>query len=222
MRTSPAELKDRILLATRATPSATRPASRATTWLIAPASVIAAASLYFAFDGPEHGAGRAGWFYAATTLGWAAVAALSTWGALGRGPSALGRSRGLLLGITVATPATLLALMFGLAVLHPEVTSIHPKLIGKWCFGLTLAAAAFPLLALTMARRGSDPVHPVATGAALGAACGASSGVMVEMWCPVAAPAHVLIGHILPIVVLTVLGAVLGSRFIAMRARRGA
>ena len=217
MSTLPPDLKSRILLAAQATPSTTRPTSRAYTWLVAPASVIAAASLFFAFDGTEHGAGRASWFYVATTLGWAAVAALSMWVALARGRSALGRPRAILLAIAVATPAALFAMMFGLALVHPEVTLIHPERLGLKCLGLTVAAAAFPLIALAMARRGSDPVHPVATGAALGAASGASSGVMVEMWCPVATPAHIAFGHILPIVLLTLLGAVLGARFIAMR-----
>jgi hypothetical protein len=217
MSTLPPELKDRILLAARETPSATRPVSRAYTWLVAPASIIAAAALFFAFDGVEHGAGRANWFYVASTLGWAGVSLLSMWGALARGPSAIGRPRAWLLALAAGTPAALFAMMFGMALTHPEVTTIHPDLIGKKCFGLTLAAAAFPLLALTFARRGSDPSHPIATGAALGAACGASSGVMVEMWCPVAAPRHIAFGHILPIIVLTLLGAALGARFIAMR-----
>ena len=217
MSTLPPDLKSRILLAAQATPSTTRPTSRAYTWLVAPASIIAAASLFFAFDGTEHGAGRASWFYVATTLGWAAVAALSMWGALARGRSALGRPRAVLLALAVATPAALFAMMFGLAFVHPEVTLVHPERLGLKCLGLTVAAAAFPLISLALARRGSDPVHPVATGAALGAASGASSGVMVEMWCPVATPAHIAFGHILPIVLLTLLGAALGARFIAMR-----
>ncbi len=222
MSTLPPELKDRILLAAREMPSATRPVSQAYTWLVAPASIIAAAALFFAFDGLEHGAGRANWFYAASTLGWAGVSLLSMWGALARGPSAIGRPRTWLLALAAGTPAALFALMFGMAITHPEVTNIHPEKIGYKCFGLTLAAAAFPLIALAFARRGSDPSHPAATGAALGAACGASSGVMVEMWCPIAAPRHIAFGHILPIVVLTLLGAALGARFIAMRPGRQA
>jgi len=215
------DLKSRILLAASETPSPTRPVSRAYTWLVVPASVIAAAALYFAFKGPVHSAGRPTWFYLASTIGWACVAALSMWGALGRGGSAVGRPRSWLIAFAVGTPATLFALMFAAGLAHPELTHLHAELPGFKCFGLTLAAAAFPLLALSLARRGSDPTHPVATGAALGAACGASAGVMVEMWCPVAAPAHVAFGHILPIVILTGLGATLGARFIAMRARAG-
>ncbi len=76
------------------------------------------------------------------------------------------------------------------------------------------------MLGLMLVRRGSDPVHPAATGAALGAACGACAGVMVELWCPVGAPRHVAVGHILPIVVVAILGASVGARFIAMRCAR--
>jgi len=125
-----------------------------------------------------------------------------------------------LTAVVVGTPALLFAMMFAFAVLHPEVTLLHPERIGYRCLGLTLAGAVFPLLSLAFIRRGSDPVHPVATGAALGAACGAAAGVMVELWCPVAAPRHVAVGHILPIAIVSVLGALLGARVIAMRARR--
>jgi hypothetical protein len=186
-------------------------------WLVLPSSLIVAAALFFAFDGPHHGQGRATWFYAASLLGWASVAALSIWGAFARGGSALGRPRTWLVAIAVGAPAALFAMMFGLAVVHPEVTIVHPERLGLKCLGLTVAAATFPLLALALIRRGSDPVHPIATGAALGSACGASAGVMVEMWCPVAASHHVAIGHILPIAIMAILGAVLGARVIAMR-----
>ena len=42
---------------------------------------------------------------------------------------------------------------------------------------------------------------------------------MVELWCPVAAPRHVLVGHVLPLGVLALLGATFGARVIAMRPR---
>jgi hypothetical protein len=214
------DLKARILAQARSTPSRTRQASRVYAWLVLPSSVIVAAALFFAFNGPHHGQGRASWFYAASTLGWAAVAALSVWGAYLRGGSALGRPSAWLMAIAVGTPALLFTMMFGFAVVHPEVTLLHPERLGLKCLGLTVAAAAFPLLGLSLVRRGSDPVHPVATGSALGSACGASAGVMVEMWCPVAAPRHVAIGHILPIVIMAILGALLGARVIAMRTLR--
>lgn len=215
------DIKARVLDAARATPSATRTSSLAFSWLVLPSSVIVAVALFFAFDGVRHGQGRPIWFYLASSIGWAAVASLSMWGALVRGTSAIGRPRTWLLSIAIGTPAVLFAMMFGLAVVYPEVTALHPERLGLKCLGLTVAAAAFPLLALALLRRGSDPVHPVATGAALGAACGASAGVMVEMWCPVAAPRHVVVGHVAPMIIMALLGAVLGARLMAMRPRGG-
>ena len=59
----------------------------------------------------------------------------------------------------------------------------------------------------------------IAGGAALGVASGACAGLMVILWCPVAAPVHMAIGHVLPIVALAMIGSVLGHHVIALRAR---
>jgi hypothetical protein len=215
------DLKARILESARATRSPPRRASQLHVWLVLPSSIIVAAALFFAFDGLHHGEGRPSWFYVASSLGWMAVATLSLWAAFGRGGSALGRSRPWLTAVAIGTPALLFAMMFAFAVVHPSVTLLHPERLGLKCLGLTVAGAVFPLLSLAFIRRGSDPVHPVATGAALGAACGAAAGVMVELWCPVAAPRHVAVGHILPIAIVSVFGALMGARVIAMRTRTG-
>jgi hypothetical protein len=215
------DLKARVLASARATRSPPRRSSQLHVWLVLPSSCIVAAALFFAFDGLRHGQGRPSWLYVSSALGWSAVAALSVWGAFGRGGSALGRTRRWLAAVILGTPSLLFAMMFGFTVVHPEATLVHPERIGFKCLGLTLAAAVFPMLSLVFLRRRSDPVHPVATGAALGAACGAAAGVMVELWCPVMTPRHVAIGHILPIAVVTALGALIGSRVIAMRAASG-
>ncbi len=216
------DLEARVLAAARE-PSPTRGATRARTWLVLASSAIVVASLYFAFGGPEHGAGRPAWFYGASAFGWLSVAAVSAWGALGGGASSTGRPRAVLLAIAVGTPAVLLALTFVLGAAAPELGQAFSfdERPGLKCFGLTVAAAAFPLIALALVRRGSDAVHPAATGAALGAACGASAGVMVEMWCPVSEMRHVVVGHVAPIVLLAALGAALGMRVLAVRAKRG-
>ncbi|HEY8040806.1 MAG TPA: NrsF family protein [Polyangiaceae bacterium] len=213
------DLKARVLEAAHGAPSATRGTSRVQAWLVLPSSVIVAASLFFALGGVQNGQGRPMWFYLASSLGWGAVAALSTWGALGRGASATWRTRSILVAVAIGTPAVLFAMMFAFATADPELTQVHPERLGLKCLGLTVAAATFPLLSLLAVRRGSDPVHPAATGAALGAACGASAGVMVEMWCPVSELRHVAFGHIAPIVLLALVGAALGSRVLGMRAR---
>jgi hypothetical protein len=215
-------MKARILESVRATRSPPRSPTQVYAWLVLPSSVIVGAALFFAFDGVHHGQGRPPWFYVASSLGWAAVAALSIWAAFGRGASAVGRPTPWLTAVAVGTPALLFAMMFAFAVFDPTLTLLHPERLGLKCLGLTVAGAVFPLLSLAFLRRGSDPVHPVATGAALGAACGAAAGVMVELWCPVAAPRHVAVGHILPILIMTILGALLGARVIAMRPTRRA
>lgn len=213
-----ADLKQRILESARATPSPTRDEARRRAWLILPGSCVLGAILFFAFDGVHHGQGRPTWFYLASLAGWATVAAAAMWAALSRGQSALGRPTGWLFAVIAGTPAILFAMMYAFAAAQPEVTVLHADRLGLRCLGLALAGAAFPFIALARARRGSDPVHPAATGAALGAACGACAGVIVELWCPVGALRHVAVGHILPILVVAVLGAVTGSRVIAMRA----
>ena len=60
-------------------------------------------------------------------------------------------------------------------------------------------------------------MHPVASGAALGVASGALAGLLVVLWCPVAAPMHVAVGHVLPIVALAMIGSVLGHHVMALR-----
>ncbi|HEY3819238.1 MAG TPA: NrsF family protein [Polyangiaceae bacterium] len=216
----PSDPKARLLEAMRRTPSTTRQTARAWAWLVLPSGIIVAGALYFTMNGLDHGGGRPVWFYVACAASWTAVAATSMWGALGRARSRSWRSRSTLLAVAAGTPGLLFALMFAFAIIDPEVTALHPERLGLKCFGLTLAAAVLPLVALLYARRESDPVHPAVTGAALGSACGASAGIMVELWCPVATPAHVALGHILPIGVLAALGAVLGARILKMSGRR--
>jgi hypothetical protein len=218
--TSP-ELKARILEATRGVPSPTRRAARLSAWLVLPSGVLVAAALYFMMLDPKHGAGaRPLAFYVACVGSWAAIAALSMWAAFARGRSPVGRSRAWLFAVAAGTPALLYALSFVVVLVRPDL-AVNPDHVPGWrCFGLTLAAAVFPLVALAYVRRQSDPVHPIASGAALGAACGASAGIMVDMWCPVATIDHMTLGHIVPIVICTFVGALLGWQVIAMRASR--
>jgi hypothetical protein len=188
---------------------------RAREWLVLPAGIIVAATLYFALNGPEHGRGRPTWLCAVEASSWVAVAALSMVGALGHGAQSGWRPRGVLLAVALGAPAVLFGAMFALGAAAPHLAEgdVPP---GLKCLELTLVAAVFPLLALLRLRRESDPVHPAVTGAAIGSACGASAGVMVELWCPVASTAHIALGHVLPIVVLSAVGALLGARALAM------
>lgn len=95
--------------------------------------------------------------------------------------------------------------------------ALGPSRIGLKCLALSLAMAAAPMFVLLAARFRSDPLHPAATGAAVGAAVGAMAWVLVDLWCPVGHLPHLLIGHVLPIALLIAAGAVLGSRYLAVR-----
>src|SRR5258708_2375809 len=84
---------------------------------------------------------------------------------------------------------------------------------GLRCLGLTLAMSALPLLALLYVRRGTDPTHPRTAGFGLGAATGLGAAVFVDMSCPVAHASHLLLGHVLPIGILSLAGVWLGRTF---------
>ena len=216
--TAPADMKARVLASVRSTRSPPRVSPwKIAAWIV-PVAVAVAFSLFMAVGGFSHGEGRPGWMYIGPLLGWIAVAVLATWGAFGRGRSAIGRNKATLAVIAIATPAVLFAMMLVYDVAFPEASVWWPGRAGFKCFGLTLAIAAWPLVGMALVRRSSDPVHPGATGAALGAASGAWAGVMVHLWCPVSHPAHLAIGHILPIVVLSLFGLFLGKRVIALHA----
>jgi hypothetical protein len=91
-----------------------------------------------------------------------------------------------------------------------------PERIGLRCLAFSLVVAAWPLALVLRARREKNPVAPLATGAARGAAVGSLAWVLVSLWCPVANPAHLVLGHFLPLILLSVLGCWLGRRLTAV------
>ncbi len=151
-----------------------------------------------------------------TALGAAAVALIALVVALGRGRSMLGRPSRVLLGVVVVTPIAMFALKLGASLQFHGMMEPAPERPGFRCLLLSCLIAAWPLVAIVMTRRSSDPVHPRLTGAALGAAVGACTWVLVDMWCPVAYVPHLMLGHVLPLVLLSAAGAWLG-KFVALR-----
>jgi hypothetical protein len=83
---------------------------------------------------------------------------------------------------------------------------------------MSLLFGVVPLVTFLIARRGSDPVHPRSLGAALGAASGLWAATLVDLWCPVAYPSHVVLGHVLPALLLAGAGAALGARLLSLSA----
>ncbi len=211
--TLPAEdLKARVLTAAKRNPAPHRRTVRLyLAFLIAAIGLILLGALEG--EGGIQWTERPGWFIVGTSLGWAVSASVATWLAGRRGRSMVGRPRALLWAAAIGTPL----LLFGWSVLwnflYPETFHVtHPERIGLKCFDLVLTTAALPLVGLAFWRCRTDPVHPGATGAALGAAMGAWAGLTINLSCESTNPAHVLLGHVGPVAVLVLAGLMLGRR----------
>jgi hypothetical protein len=152
-----------------------------------------------------------------TAGGGAFVAAVACILALGRGRSMLGRTGAILLPIAVLAPPVLFAWKLATSMRFEGMTVEWPTRDGFKCFRLACCSAAWPVVCAVMVRRGTDPTHPHLTGAAIGAAIGSCSWVLVDLWCPVSYVPHLLVGHVLPLVATTLVGAWLGGWVIALR-----
>jgi hypothetical protein len=196
-----------------------RPAVRTRVALLVGTSAAMVMGVFYAAGG-SHAGPRPGAFILGTAFGWAGVAAAGLWVAFVRGRSMLGRPEKWLVSLAVGAPLVLFAWALVWGLCYPTTLVNAPPDAATRCLVLTLALAAIPLVALSIARRESDPVHPRATGAALGAASGAWAGVMVDFYCPWTSPAHVLTRHVLPLVLLILVGAIIGQRLIAVRSHK--
>jgi|HubBroStandDraft_1064217.scaffolds.fasta_scaffold125014_2 hypothetical protein len=219
----PAELRERILAAARREPIApSREGARARVAVVLRGFVVAGA---IAAAAAIHGTAAKtprplAWILSLEIL-WLSLAVAATWAGVDRGRSMLGRSRRWRIAVATLTPAALLAAWLPVAFAWPQTLAdtagLRAHLI---CIAVTMALAAGPLIAFARLRRGSDPVSPRLTGAALGAAAGAWGAAAHVLICGYTAPAHIAVGHILPVVLLTLVGVVIGDRVVALHAQR--
>jgi hypothetical protein len=216
---SPADLRAASLAAARKEPSDTRAQVNAHVRRVLAIAAIALTIAFFALGGVTLGE-RPASFVLHVVLSWTVVAALSALALLRRGVTGLGAPTATLLGIGMAVAPLLAASYLGLhaseasQIGHDHVRALsHPL-----CFVMTVLFAASPFVVFAALRRGTDPVHPAATGAIAGAASAAIGGVTITMHCPIAADAHVLLGHAMPAVAMLVIGYVLGPRIFGVRA----
>lgn len=209
-------LKARVLAAARATPSPTRRAGRRLGVLVTLAAVGISFGVFLVAGGFPDRSGRPAWLVGRTLVAWGLAATWATWGALHR-KGAIAPPGSRLLAIAIGTPL----MLFGFAILNrvlaPDIepTATHGALE---CLRLSLLIGIWPLAALAFARRGSNPVNPGATGAALGAAAGAWAGVLAGTWCPSLDPGHVVVGHVVPIAALSLMGLFFGWQVIGVSA----
>jgi hypothetical protein len=207
-------LRARVLSAVAATPSATRRQGHIASGILVAASVAIAVAVFEGVGGLMHGAARPSAITVALTMGWAAVSAALTWFVLGRrdGPMMVRRPLVIVLAV-VATPIVLFLwtrLFYG--------TYDEPyQAIGYRCLRYTLYVSALPLAAFLLLRRAVEPRYPAVLGAGAGAACASWAGALIHAWCPLTNSMHVLVGHVTPIVLATLVGAIVGQFTLGVR-----
>ena len=214
----PAELRARVLAAAAATPSPPRAEVRRRTALALVLAALSVVALFFLTGGLQVGDRPVG-YVVVTAIGWAALAIAATVFAYGRGRSMAGRTRASLVAAALLVAPLLAAWALPWMLAWPEVD----PWVGGWsahmkCFVMSTVVGLAPLLLLAAARRGSDPVHPGAAGAAIGAAMGAWAGTMMDLHCAVTGCLHVVFAHACPSLLLAMIGAVVGHRILGIRA----
>ncbi|HXU83718.1 MAG TPA: NrsF family protein [Polyangia bacterium] len=213
------DLKARIMEAARKQPAPSRRevAGRVTLTLV---TAIVVPILGFIALGAIRPGPRPWSLIIATASGAFGIALAAVWTAFGRGGQMVGRARTRLLAMTIAAPLTFVVWKLVLSGQYAHMTDAWPDRPGFRCFAFTFLLAAWPFLALSSIRRASDPTHPRALGAALGVATGTCAAVLVDLWCPVAHPGHLFLGHVLPIAILGILGVWVGDRILSIRAKK--
>ena len=211
-------LRQRVLAAVAAERSPARPAMARLRWLLLGGAGAASLAI-FALAGGVRPTGRPAALWVVTSAGAMAVAAAATVLAFRRGPSMLGRSASVLLGVALVTPVLLLAWKLGVSSLIPEMTRWWPERPGFRCLKLATATGLAPTAAMLYLWRGTAPAHPRLTGLALGVSAGALVWVLVDVWCPVAHVHHLLLGHVLPLACFGAIGAAAGGLLAPRRLR---
>jgi hypothetical protein len=215
----PVDLKARVLAAAAEERAPTRQQVIRRETLLLVGSLTAQLVIFLAFGGVRLD-GRASPCMLGTAIGGALIAGAAAWISLQRGRSMLGRPRAWLIAVIVLVPVVLFGWKIWWSAHYTGALAPVAGRYGYRCFVLSLGLAVVPLSAFLWARRASDPTHPRVLGAAAGVAIGASSWTLVDCWCPVAHPAHLLVGHVLPLVLLGLLGMLIGGWIVAVRGRR--
>lgn len=205
------DLRARVLAEAVRTPSPTRAVYRRRVLLVTALGALATASLFVMMGGMAPGTRPVEMIAFTVGFGLLAAAVLTRLSSDQRGPM-LGRPRAVLLtGVVVSAPLLAIVVLCTTMLWPGQTRADNVGSSASLACGLmSVMQGALPLVALLLPRRGSDPVHPAITGAALGMTAGAWTVVMAYLRCPHAAAMHCIIAHVVPTLVLTALGAGLG------------
>ena len=212
---SAGDLRARTIAAVRAHPSKTRRAFRVRALLLMAGSVAGSLAMFLYVGGLRAGP-RPASLLVGTLVGALIISVLSMFVGTYRGSSMLPRPSWQLAILVALVPAALFAWKAGWSAHYPGMMVDWPERPGLRCFLLTLAIGIGPLASLVLLSRNSLPVRPGLVGGVMGTLVGAAAWVFLELWCPVAYPRHLVIGHVVPALVLAVIGAILGRRVMAM------
>lgn len=209
----PSDLRARILANAAVTPSRTRSEGRRRAALVYGAATLVGIVVFEAWGGLGHSAGRPRVLTFAMAFGAVALAVAASAVGWWRGATMVGRPARLLWTAPLLVPAMTLVWMFAF---HDRYVEPFAR-VGYRCLVLSLVAGGALLFAAAWLRRGTVVRYAPLAGAALGATAGAWSAVLVDLWCPLTNVPHALVGHVLPIVLLSSLGAVLGRTMLRLR-----
>lgn len=209
------ELRACTIAAVNRHPSRTYRAFRAHSTLLMTSSV-AISLVIFLLAGGLRTTPRPESLLVGTIAGTLAIAVLAVLVGICRGHSMLPRPRWQLGVLVALVPAALFSWKVVWSARYQGMMVDWPERPGLRCFLLTLAMGLGPLVSLIVLYRNSQPVRPGLIGGAMGVAVGAVAWVSLELWCPVAFPPHLLVGHMAPGLVLATIGTVLGRDVMGM------
>lgn len=209
------ELRARTIAAARRHPSRTQRAFRVHRFLLMTSSVALSLAI-FLLAGGLRSAPRPESLLVGTMAGTLTVAVLAVLASMHPGRSMLPRPRWQLALLIALVPVALFAWKVAWSARYPGMMVDWPERPGLRCFLLTLAMGLGPLVSLILLYRNSEPVRPGLVGGAMGIAVGAVAWGFLELWCPVAFPRHLLIGHVAPALLLAAIGAILGRNIMGM------
>jgi hypothetical protein len=215
---APSELYERILAAME-TPSPVDARTSKRIWLVLIAvpllsALVVAIASYLAYGRPAAGLELGVrsierlWF----ALGlFGALTLAATYLALAQGRNGFGAMAAVLIAIAFLI-APLYTILIAPEPLHASGTALEATQISPWGMRCLIVASIVIAVALTgflFALRRAVPVSVRLRGAALGAAAGAWAGLALLFFCPAADRLHLLVGHSLPVLAATFLGALL-------------
>lgn len=153
------------------------------------------------------------WFLALHTLPWLALAVVLVMSGMRAGTRSIWSKHATLLSIVSIAPSLFVAITFGCPV--PEGSLVEHPLMANWTLicGMNTSMLALAILALlTYAYRGAVVSAPALRGAALGLACGFLADFSIKLHCHIEWKVHVALSHAVPILMTTLLGALLGRK----------